>query len=308
MRIIRIGLNTQRIYSKPMCACIGYFDGMHKGHQQLIKNTIAMAKRLNCESALITFDPDPWVTLKGKKNVKHITTMRERLNKAVEFGIQNIIILEFTYAFSQLSPEDFVNQILSKISIKGVVCGFDFHYGVMGKGNADTLKQTPNIEVEVVSPIEDENGKISSTRITKCIHEGKMEEARDMLGFPFRMSGVIVHGRHQGASIGFPTANIQYDSEYILPKGGVYAGFAIVNNHKYPAMINLGHNPTFNYRNDMSLEACLLDFNGDLYGKYITIEFISYIREEIRFTTKGNLILQLEQDVNHTKKILSHYE
>lgn len=308
MRIIRMGLNTQRIYSKPMCACIGYFDGMHKGHQQLIKKTIEMSKRLNCESALITFDPDPWVTLKGAKNVKHITTIRERLNKAVEFGIQNIIILEFTYAFSQLSPEEFVNEILSKISIKGIVCGFDFHYGVKGKGNPETLKQTPNIEVEVVSPIEDENGKISSTRITKCIQEGKMEEASNMLGFPFRMSGVVVHGRHQGVSIGFPTANIQYDSEYILPKGGVYAGYVIIHNQKYKAMINFGHNPTFNYRNDMSLEAFIIDFDGDLYGKYVTIEFITFIREEKRFTSKGNLILQLEQDVKRTKKILSNYE
>ena len=127
MRIIKMGIDTKRVYTNPMCACIGYFDGMHKGHQQLIRHTIEMSKRLHCESALITFDPDPWVTIKHIKDVKHITTMRERINRAVEYGIQNIIILQFTSEFSQLSPEDFVNEILSKISLKGIVCGFDFH-------------------------------------------------------------------------------------------------------------------------------------------------------------------------------------
>lgn len=308
MRIIRMGLNTNRVNTKPMCACIGYFDGMHKGHQQLIQATKEMAKRLNCEAALITFDPDPWVTLKGIKNLKHITTMRERLNKAVELGIQNIIILEFTYEFSQLSPEDFVNQILSKIEIKGLVCGFDFHYGAKGAGNPETLKQTPNIEVEVVNAIEDEKGKISSTRITECIQEGRMEEATELLGSPFKMSGVVIHGRHQGEDIGFPTANIQYDPEYILPKTGVYAGFIYFNNQKYKTMINLGHNPTFNYKQEMSLEAYILDFKGDLYGKYVTVEFITYLRDEKKFNSKGNLIMQLEQDVNSTRKLLKNYE
>lgn len=308
MRIIRMGINTKRVWTKPMCACIGYFDGMHLGHQQLISKTIEMAKRLHCESALITFDPDPWVTLKGVKNVKHITTMRERLNKAVEFGIQNIIVLDFTYDFSQLSPEDFVNQILSKIDIKGLVCGFDFHYGAKGAGNSETLKQTPNIEVEVVQAIEDDKGKISSTRISECIESGKMIEACELLGSPFRMSGVVIHGRHQGHGIGFPTANIQYDPEYILPKSGVYAGFLLVNNQKYKAMINLGHNPTFNYKTDMSLEVYILDFNEEIYGKYVTVEFITFIRDEKRFNSKGNLIMQLEQDVNTTRKMLANYE
>lgn len=308
MRIIRMGIHTKRVYTKPMCACIGYFDGMHKGHQQLIHETIAMAKKMHCESALITFDPDPWVTIKGIKDVKHITTMRERLNRAVEFGIQNIIIFEFSHEFSQLSPADFVQEILTKISLKGLVCGFDFHYGSKGAGNPETLQQTAGIPVCIVQPITDAKGKISSTRITQCITQGNMEEATEMLGYPFRISGIVVHGRHQGHSIGFPTANIQYDAEYILPKGGVYAGFAIVDNQRYETMVNLGHNPTFNYRNDMSLEAHILNFNGDLYGKYITIEFISFIREEKRFSSKGNLIMQLEQDIKATHKKLKQYE
>lgn len=308
MRIIKIGVDTKRTYTKPMCACIGYFDGMHKGHQQLLKHTISMAKKMHCESALITFEPDPWVTIRHAKDVKHITTMRERLNRAVQFGIQNIIILEFTKEFSQLSPEEFVQKILSQISLKGIVCGFDFHYGAMGKGDARSLQQTEGIEVDIVAPVEDAKGKISSTRITNCIEQGQMEEAAEMLGYYFRISGVVVRGRHQGHSIGFPTANVQYDSEYLLPKGGVYAGFVVIEGKRYPAMINLGHNPTFNYRNDMSLEANILDFDEDLYGKTIGVEFVHFIREEKRFTSKGNLIMQLEQDIYTTRKILEQYE
>lgn len=308
MRIIKMGLYSNRVYTNPMCACIGYFDGMHKGHQALIQKTIEMAKRKGCESALITFDPDPWVTIKHVKDVKHITTMRERLNRAVEYGIQNIIILDFSSDFAKLSPEDFVQQILSKISLKGLICGFDFHYGFMGKGSAETLQQTEGLEVEVVQPIEDEQGKISSTRITQCIEDGKMEDAAEMLGYFFRISGIVVHGRHQGNAIGFPTANIHYDPEYILPKSGVYAGFVIIQNKKYGAMINLGHNPTFNYRNDLSLEAHMIDFDQDIYGKLISVEFIRFIRDEKRFSSKGNLIMQLEQDIISTKKILKEYE
>ena len=308
MRIIKMGLYSNRVYTNPMCACIGYFDGMHKGHQALIQKTIEMAKRKGCESALITFDPDPWVTIKHVKDVKHITTMRERLNRAVEYGIQNIIILDFSSDFAKLSPEDFVQQILSKISFKGLICGFDFHYGFMGKGSAETLQQTEGLEVEVVQPIEDEQGKISSTRITQCIEDGKMEDAAEMLGYFFRISGIVVHGRHQGNAIGFPTANIHYDPEYILPKSGVYAGFVIIQNKKFGAMINLGHNPTFNYRNDLSLEAHMIDFDKDIYGKLISVEFIRFIRDEKRFSSKGNLIMQLEQDIISTKKILKEYE
>ena len=308
MRIIKMGLYSNRVYTNPMCACIGYFDGMHKGHQALIQKTIEMAKRKGCESALITFEPDPWVTIKHVKDVKHITTMRERLNRAVEYGIQNIIILDFSSDFAKLSPEDFVQQILSKISLKGLICGFDFHYGFMGKGSAETLQQTEGLEVEVVQPIEDEQGKISSTRITQCIEDGKMEDAEEMLGYFFRISGIVVHGRHQGNAIGFPTANIHYDPEYILPKSGVYAGFVIIQNKKYGAMINLGHNPTFNYRNDLSLEAHIIDFDQDIYGKLISVEFIRFIRDEKRFSSKGNLIMQLEQDIISTKKILKEYE
>ncbi len=308
MRIITIGMDTTRVYTAKMCACIGYFDGVHLGHQALIQKTLELAKEKKCESALITFDPDPWVTIKGVENVQHITTMKERINRIVELGIQNIIILKFTREMSMLNPGQFVNHILSRLALQALVCGFDFHYGFKGEGNVETLRSMHNLEVHVVEPVEDESGKISSTRISKAIEDGDMESAGKMLGQFFSMEGIVVHGRHQGTSIGFPTANLNYSREYLLPKTGVYAGFVKIGRKRYQAMINLGHNPTFNYRNELSLEAHILNFKGDLYGKHITVCFVSFIRPEKRFQSRNNLILQLDQDVRTIQEILKDYE
>ena len=304
MRIIMVGLDHSRAAQTPLCACIGYFDGMHKGHQALVRKTVEMAKEKKCESAMITFDPDPWVTIKGMQNVQHISTMRQRMNKAVAFGIQNIVILRFTKEMSQLSPEDFVTKVLGKLNLHGLVCGFDFHFGAFGKGDGNMLKEMAPYDVEIVREVDDSLGKISSTRISQCIVNGEMEKARDMLGSPYCIEGVVIHGRHQGTGMGFPTANIRYSEEYLLPKTGVYACMASVNKQKYMAMVNLGHNPTFNYKEQLSLEAHLLDFEGDIYGKYISLDFLHFVREEKKFRSKENLIMQLEQDVRKVREML----
>lgn len=310
MRIITISTETKRVYTGPLAACIGYFDGMHIGHRALIQKTLECAKETQAESALITFDPDPWVPIRGidEADIKHISTFRERLNKAVELGIQNVVILKFTKEMCQLSPEKFVSDILKKLNLTSLVCGFDFHYGFMGRGDTESLKESLGVPVYVIPPIEDEFGKISSTRITKAIIEGDMESAHRMLGDWFTIEGTVVHGNRVGSSLGFPTANVQYSKEYILPKGGVYAGFAIVQGKRYKTMINLGHNPTLNYQNDMSLEANILDFKGDLYNRQIKLEFVHFLREEKCFKNRDNLIMQLEQDFRDTKEKLIEYE
>ncbi len=254
MRIITIGMNTSIVYKVGMCACIGYFDGMHLGHQKLVKKTIEMAKEKDCESALITFDPDPWVTIKNAVEVHHISTFRERINQAVSLGIDNIVILQFDKEMSLLEPEDFLSRILGKLNLKGIVCGFDFHFGAKGAGDAYLLKEKAEYDVFVVDAVQDENGKISSTRISSCIRLGQMEEAGAMMGRLFEIEGVVIHGRNKGTSMGFPTANIQYSPEYILPKVGVYACFVQVGTKKYRAMVNVGHNPTMNYSENISID------------------------------------------------------
>ena len=295
MRIVNVKLGEIRKQKNPVVACIGYFDGMHKGHQALVNATIEKAKELGVESGLITFDPDPWVTLRNAKDVKHITPLQQRINIAVELGIKNIFILNFTKEMAALSPLDFI-KVLDSCNIKALICGFDYHYGQFGKGDIESLKRDADFEVVVIDAVSDNEGKISSTRITNLIEEGEVHKAEELLGYAYRVEGYVVHGNAKGRTIGYPTANVSVPSEYLEPKGGVYACFALIDGKKYKAMVNIGHNPTFNYTETMSLEAYILDFSGDLYDKRLKISFKYYLRPEKKFKYIGNLKMQLEQD------------
>ena len=295
MRIVNVKLGEIRKQKNPVVACIGYFDGMHKGHQALVKATIEKAKELGVESGLITFDPDPWVTLRDAKDVKHITPLQQRINIAVELGIKNIFILNFTKEMAALSPVDFI-KVLDSCNIKALICGFDYHYGQFGKGDIESLKRDADFEVIVIDAVSDSEGKISSTRITNLIEEGEVHKAEELLGYAYRVEGYVVHGNAKGRTIGYPTANVSVPSEYLEPKSGVYACFALIDGKKYKAMVNIGHNPTFNYTETMSLEAYILDFSGDLYDKRLKISFKYYLRPEKKFKYIGNLKMQLEQD------------
>ena len=295
MRIVNVKLGEIRKQKNPVVACIGYFDGMHKGHQALVNATLEKAKELGVESGLITFDPDPWVTLRNEKDVKHITPLQQRINIAVELGIKNIFILNFTNEMAALSPLDFI-KVLDSCNIKALICGFDYHYGQFGKGDIESLKRDADFEVVVVDAVNDNEGKISSTRITNLIEEGEVHKAEELLGYAYRVEGYVVHGNAKGRTIGYPTANVSVPSEYLEPKGGVYACFALIDGKKYKAMVNIGHNPTFNYTETMSLEAYILDFSGDLYDKRLKISFKYYLRPEKKFKYIGNLKMQLEQD------------
>ena len=295
MRIVNVKLGEIRKQKNPVVACIGYFDGMHKGHQALVNSTLEKAKELGVESGLITFDPDPWVTLRDAKDVKHITPLQQRINIAVELGIKNIFILNFTKEMAALSPVDFI-KVLDSCNIKALICGFDYHYGQFGKGDIESLKRDADFEVIVIDAVSDSEGKISSTRITNLIEEGEVHKAEELLGYAYRVEGYVVHGNAKGRTIGYPTANVSVPSEYLEPKSGVYACFALIDGKKYKAMVNIGHNPTFNYTETMSLEAYILDFSGDLYDKRLKISFKYYLRPEKKFKYIGNLKMQLEQD------------
>ena len=295
MRIVNVKLGEIRKQKNPVVACIGYFDGMHKGHQALVNATLEKAKELGVESGLITFYPDPWVTLRDAKDVKHITPLQQRINIAVELGIKNIFILNFTKEMAALSPVDFI-KVLDSCNIKALICGFDYHYGQFGKGDIESLKRDADFEVIVIDAVSDSEGKISSTRITNLIEEGEVHKAEELLGYAYRVEGYVVHGNAKGRTIGYPTANVSVPSEYLEPKSGVYACFALIDGKKYKAMVNIGHNPTFNYTETMSLEAYILDFSGDLYDKRLKISFKYYLRPEKKFKYIGNLKMQLEQD------------
>lgn len=308
MRIVTIDLQNPAKMRIPVAGCIGYFDGLHKGHQALVEETIKQAKLHHCESALITFDPDPWVTIKGlnEDSLSHITTLIQKRQLAIDYGLDNVIILHFTKEMCELSPIEFERRVLSACNLKALVCGFDFHYGFKGEGNAKMLEESSesNFDVVVVDPVQDEKGKISSSRIVLLLNNGKVEEANRLLGHRFEMVGKVIKGNHKGSRFGFPTANIQFPKEYVQLKPGVYAAYAIVRGKRYKAMVNIGHNPTMNYSKTLSYEAHILDFDDDIYRAKIALQFVCYLRSEKKFQNTDNLIMQLEQDRFTVERLL----
>ena len=305
MRIEHINLEKKKTYSFPVVACIGYFDGLHRGHQALINKTKELAKEYHCDSAIFTFDPDPVQVITGNNNIQHIMPMNIRINYMASFGLENIFILDFSKEMCELEPSTFINEVLGRVHLKALVCGFDFHYGYQGRGNPETLKKNAPFDVIMMDEVIDDGEKVSSTRIIKSLKSGNVKEAERLLGFPYEIMGVVEHGKHEGSTtLGYPTANVKFSSEFIVPKNGVYATYAIIDGVKYKAMTNIGHNPTFNYSKELSLESHIIDYEGDLYGKRIRILFKEFIREEKQFQYIGNLILQLELDENEIKKIL----
>lgn len=302
MEVIRMGIGSIQSSPVPLSACIGYFDGLHLGHQQLVANAIAAAKDHHCQSALITFDPDPWAVLKDLQDIDHLTTMAERIELGAKLGIEKWIILEFTKELAALTPEAFLNQILIPLNLHTLVCGFDYHYGCRGQGNVDTLKKQSIFDVKVVAEVDYAGEKISSTRIEKAISEGDMVLSEKLLGRPYSLHGSVVRGNHVGTNVlGFPTANLALSDHYVIPKRGVYVGACRCNGELIKAMINIGHNPTCNHRDELSVEAHLIDFNQDLYGQTITLYFYEKLRDEVKFASADELIAQLNADRLNTK-------
>lgn len=282
---------------QPLSACIGYFDGIHIGHQALIQEAIAHANSEHLCSALITFDPDPWVVLRGMTHVPHITTLEQRQSIAEALGIEVWITIAFTRELADLPWQEFIAEVLLPCQVRHLTCGFDFSFGRRGEGKPTDLLSDARFVTHVIASVNQCDEKISSTRIVAAIEAGRMEEATQLLGRPYTVSTTVIHGNHIGHSLGFPTANLDLYDTYIMPAVGVYSGYVTLEHAIHPAMINVGYNPTCNRRERISVEVHILDFDADLYGQCLTVSFKRKLRDEIRFASKEELIEQLRQDV-----------
>ena len=307
MQVIKIDpLNLKLEELKPIAACIGYFDGLHLGHQTLFNETFKIAKEKNTSSALITFEPDPWMVLNDKSKVKHITPLKTKIQIAADMGFDCFLILNFTKEFSKFSPEDFIDLILNKVHLEYLVCGSDFKFAYKGQGNVEFLQAYDNKDFEVhaieINTLDSE--KIGTTKITQLILNGEIEQANKMLGRAYEISGEVIHGKKQGRKIGFPTANMELSSELIIPKKGIYAGYTFINGEKYQSVLNIGYNPTFNTNDYLSVEVFILDFEGDLYGQNLKQTFCYRLRDELKFNSVDSLIEQMNQDVLNARILL----
>lgn len=302
MEIITVTAKQSIDMEKTHVACIGYFDGIHKGHMSLIDETIRLANDQYIPS-VICFDHDPYVIMHKIENPRYITPFQERLRILDANGIKRCFLLHFDDEMMHMSKNEFIERILNHLNIHTLICGEDFRFAYRGEGNIDTLKNQ-QFALHVVSEKKYHNAKISSSTIERLIEIGKMKECYEQLGRHYSIHGKVIHGSHVGSTkLGFPTANLQMDENYLIPKKGVYSGTVMIHDKIYKAMINVGNNPTMNYQMNTSIEAHIIDFNENIYDEKITFYFHDYMREEKKFNSLEELIAQLKYDIQFVRNM-----
>lgn len=300
MEVVYLAINNSFTYEKSACA-FGYFDGFHKGHQTLLNKVIEIADNKGLKKSVFTFNQSPKDYLKESKE-SHLLSLDDKINYLEGLGFDYMYIFSFNSVTLQLTPAQFIKEYIIKLRIVDVICGYDYHFGNNASGDYRDLKQYPQFfSVHIIDKVKDESKKISSTRIKLLLEDGRIEEVNQILDRNYGFKGRVIRGRQIGRTIGFPTANIETNS-YKLPKRGVYGGYATVDNVRYKCMINIGYNPTFSSLDHLSLEAHLLNFDQDIYGELVKIEFCFFIRNETKFTNKEELINQLNED----KKVIQN--
>lgn len=287
---------------------IGVFDGVHRGHQQIIRDLTAGAHRLGAPAVVVTFWPHP-ATVLGRSELKCLTVPDERAELLSRLGVDLVVTLTFDSELANTSAQDFVIRLQGPFAFRHLLIGYDFALGKGREGNASRLAEIGHqlgFEVEVIAAVSDESGVISSTEIRKLVATGQLGEAAGLLGHAYSLHGLVVHGDNRGRDLGFPTANIETPSGKMLPANGVYACRATVVGQSLMAAVNVGVRPQFH--NDVvkpSVEAYLLDFEGDLYGQDLKLEFVTRLRSEARFESVEALIRQMHEDVQQSRDLLS---
>lgn len=291
---------------------LGYFDGVHLGHQKVILEAKKQAEDKGLRSAVMTFDPHPSVVLgKGQKHVHYITPTAEKEKVIEDLGIDFLFILHFTAEFANLLPQEFIDQYVIGLNVKHVVAGFDFSYGRMGKGTMETIPfhSREQFLFTVIPKLTIDDEKVSSTRIRQYIKDGKTDRLPELLGRYYSTSGMVVHGDKRGRTIGFPTANCDIRDEFILPPIGVYAVRMKVDGTWYQGVCNLGYKPTFNKEaNKTSVEVHLFNFDQDIYGEKVIVEWHLYLRKEQKFSGIEELISQIEKDKQNAIKYFEKFD
>jgi|TARA_B110000091_G_scaffold199987_1_gene230327 riboflavin kinase/FMN adenylyltransferase len=286
----------------PITATIGAFDGLHIGHQKIIRNIVDLSIKNNTKSALITFNPLPKIYF-AKKNFQ-LLSMHRKINILSTFNLDYLVILRFNDELLSTSSKEFIEDILiNKLNIKALSVGDDFKFGHNQEGSVDDLvnyskKGYFSINLEKKHSIE--NIRVSSSLIRDSIVNNNFEKASKMLGRPYSISGKIMHGDKRGCTIGFPTANIKLEPNILL--GGVYAVSTFIGNKKYHAVANIGYKPTFNGEKYL-FEAHIFNFSGNLYGKRLEFNIVSKIRETKKFSGIEELKRNINHDIKLTKKI-----
>lgn len=283
---------------------LGSFDGIHLGHLSLIEKIVELAKENNAESVVYTFLEHPRKFLCGEDSVKLLTDYENKCDIINSYDVDCIFFEDFNKEYMKKTPEQFVEYLSNKFNLKGIVVGFNYKFGHKNKGDVrilEKLKEIYNYKLFVMKPFKFQDKAISSTRIRDEINKGNIENANCMLGRIYMLEGEVVHGRQIGRKIGFPTANMKYDTNMIIPKDGVYYTNVCVNNKVYRGITSIGFNPTVNGEK-MTIETNILDFNKDIYGQNIKVYFVKRIRDNKKFDSIDQLKEELTKNKNSSAK------
>lgn len=290
---------------------VGTFDGVHMGHRSLIMQTMDRAADLSATGVALTWDRHPAMTLRPDKAPALLSSTQRKVELLADTGIDMTVVLAFDEALSHMSPEDFVTGVLvRRLGAREIFVGEDWRFGHKAAGTVDLLRQMGGdlgFEVHGVTLQTIGGEPVSSSRIRRAIAAGDMDEARALLGRPFDLDGTVVRGAARGKALGFPTANLDVDPILARPPLGVYAGVASVGEVTRTAAISIGVNPTFGGEpghSEVSVEAYLLDFDGDLYGQTMRLAFWSRLRDELRFDSVDDLVAQMYTDVATTRTLI----
>ena len=302
--------NLNTLPNKQTVVTIGTFDGVHIGHQKIIKRLINTGKAEGLKSVILTFFPHPRMVLQKDSNIKLINTIDERHDILKDLGVEFLIIKKFTHEFSRLSAEDFVKEILvEKLNAKKVIIGYDHRFGRNRNADINDLKaygDTYGFDVEEISVQDINDVAVSSTKIRTALIDGDVQKANAYLGHPFMLTGKVTKGRGLGKKLGFPTANIEVKEAYkLIPKQGSYIVQSTINKKKVYGMMNIGFNPTVNGETQ-TIEVHFFDFDRDIYEANLKIELLERIRDEEKFESVEALKIQLANDKDTALAFISN--
>ena len=286
---------------KDSVVTIGTFDGVHLGHQKIIKRLVAIAHAEQLQALVLTFFPHPRMVVQKDSSIKLINTIDEKADLIQDLGVDHLVVKAFTKDFSRLTALEYVRDVLvNTLHVKHIIVGYDHHFGRNRTANIKDLKEYGafyGFKVTEIDAQEVGDVAVSSTKIRTALKEGAIKEANQFLGYPFMLNGSVVKGKGLGKTIQFPTANLKIEESYkLIPKKGVYLVHALIDNELVYGMLNIGTNPTVSAANTLSVEVFFFNFNKNLYDTELSIHILDRIRDEIKFTDLEALKVQLERD------------
>lgn len=302
-------VNLQAVdFKAPVWLTIGSFDGVHLGHQAIVRQLASGAHAESAPAVVLTFHPHPATVLRNRQGPFYLTTPDERAALLGEMGVDVVITHPFNLDVAGLSAHEFISRLHNRLGMKHLCIGHDFALGRGREGNFAVLQRL-GIEfgytVESLLPVELDGQVVSSSRIRAALAEGDVVLAGRLLGRPYQVRGEVIHGDGRGRTIGIPTANLELWNERLIPKSGVYACFAQIDGNTWQAVTNIGYRPTFDGQTvQIHVETHLLDFKQDLYGREIALSFVERLRDEQRFESIPELVEQIQRDIVKAKSIL----